>query len=480
MNNELAMGKQNISSLLWKFSLPAIVGTLVNALYNIIDRIFVGRGIGSLAIAATTVAFPLMLIIIAFSMLIAIGATVLISIRLGEQKKNEAEKIIGNALTMLILLPLIIALIYLLFADPILILFGASPEVLPYARDFTDIIMVGSVLGSLGMGMNNFIRAEGNPRLAMYTQLLGALVNVVLNYVFIFKMGLGIKGSALATIAGQLVSMIWVVSYFFSKRSVVKIRFRNLKPQMPILVSIVAIGFAPFAMQLANSLQNLILNKSLYAYGGDMALSAVGIIMSISMLVLMPIVGVSQGAQPIIGYNYGAQQYGRVKETLKKAIIAGTVISIVCFLAILLWATQIAALFSASDMALTKMTADAMIIYFALCPVIGFQIIGSNYYQAVDKAIPSIILSLSRQVLLFIPLLLILPKFWGVDGIWRTAPIADGLATLLTALLIYFEIIKITKMQHDHESHGNKKIDMATETISGSLQGVPSTINGRS
>jgi len=346
MNNELAMAKQNIGSLLWKFSLPAIVGMLVNALYNIIDRIFVGRGVGSLAIAATTVAFPLMLILMAFSMLIGIGATALISIRLGEQKKEEAEKIIGNALGMLIILPLIIAIVYLLFSDPILIMFGASPEVLPYARDFTHIIMLGSVLGSLGMGMNNFIRAEGNPQLAMKTQLVGTLVNVVLNYIFIFKMGFGIKGSALATIAGQMVTAIWVLSYFFSGRSLVKIRLRNLKPQVPILASIVAIGFAPFAMQLANSVQNLILNKSLFAYGGDMALSTVGIIMSISTLLFMPVAGVSQGAQPIIGYNYGAKQYGRVKETLKKAVIASTGISIVGFLVIHLCPTQIAGLFS--------------------------------------------------------------------------------------------------------------------------------------
>ncbi|MCO1602747.1 MATE family efflux transporter [Desulfosporosinus nitroreducens] len=480
MSNELAMGKQNVGSLLWKFSLPAIVGMLVNALYNIIDRIFVGRGIGSLAIAATTVAFPIMLIMMAFSMLIGIGATALISIRLGEQKKEEAEKIIGNALTMLIILPLIISIIYLLFSDPILILFGASPEVLPYARDFTHIIMLGSVLGSLGMGMNNFIRAEGNPRLAMITQLTGTFINVVLNYIFIFKMGLGIKGSALATISGQMVTTLLVLSYFFSGRSIVKIRLRNMKPQMAILTSIVAIGFAPFAMQLANSLQNLILNKSLFAYGGDLALSAVGIIMSVSLLLLMPVVGVSQGAQPIIGYNYGAKQYARVKETLQKAAIAGTGISIIGFLAIYLWPTQIVGLFSNNDVALTKMTADAMLVYFALCPLIGFQIIGSSYFQAVGKAIPSIILSLSRQVLLFIPLLIFLPKFWGIDGIWRTAPIADGLATLLTAILIYLEMKHIAKMRHDQASREDKKMDHVAANHFGGTDNRPSPLTGRS
>ncbi len=447
MDNEIALREQKIGSLLWKFSLPAIVAMLVNSLYNIIDRIFVGRGVGSIAIAATTVAFPLMLILMAFSMLIGIGATALISIRLGEQKKEEAAVIMANAMTLLIILPLILTGIYLIFADPILILFGASQQVLPYARDFTHIIMLGAFIGSISMGMNNFIRAEGNPRLAMYTQVSGTIINIVLNYVFIFQLGLGIKGSALATLSGQLFSAIWVLSYFTSGRSLVKIKLKNLRLQMPIVSSIIAIGFAPFAMQIANSVQNLILNKTLFFYGGDMALSAIGIIMSSATLLFMPIVGLSQGAQPIIGYNYGARQYDRVKETLKKAIIAGTCIAVTGFLTIHCWPTQIAGLFSNGNVALTHMTAQAMLTFFAMFPVIGFQIICSNYFQAVGKATQSIVLSLSRQVLLFIPLLLILPHFWGIDGVWRTAPIADGLSVLLTATVIYFEMNTIKKMQ---------------------------------
>ncbi len=255
MKNNMEMRDQSINSLLWKFSLPAIVGMLVNALYNIVDRIFVGRGVGFIAIAATTVAFPIMLILLAISILIGVGATALISIRLGQQKIEEAERVAGNATVMLILLPLIIGAIYLLFPDPILIFFGASQEALPYARDFVQIIMLGAAFGSISMGMNNFIRAEGNPRLAMLTQVIGALINGVLNYIFIFKLGLGIKGSALATVSGQLFSAIWVLSYFLSGRSLVKIRLKNLKLQPPILLSIVSIGFAPFAMQIAHSIQ---------------------------------------------------------------------------------------------------------------------------------------------------------------------------------------------------------------------------------
>ncbi|ATW28617.1 MATE family efflux transporter [Candidatus Formimonas warabiya] len=447
MDRSIEMRDQSIGRLLWKFSVPAITGMLVAALYNIVDRIFVGRGVGPLAIAATTVAFPLMIILMAVSMLIGIGATALISIRLGEQRKEEAEKVAGNATVMLVLLPLTLTVIYLLFSEPILTLFGADKEVLPYARDFTHIIMLGAVFWSTSMGMNNFIRAEGNPRVAMLTQVIGALINGILNYIFIFKLGLGIKGSALASISGQLFSAVWVLSYFFSRRSVIKIRLKNLKLQKPIIISIVSIGFAPFAMQIANSIQQLLLNKVLMIYGGNLALSAVGIIMSISTLMFMPIVGLSQGAQPLIGYNYGARQYDRVKETLKKAVIAGTGIAIAGFLVIWLWPSQIAGLFSKDNQALTEMTAQAMLVFFALFPVVGFQILCSNYFQAVGKPVQSTILSLSRQVLLFIPLLLILPHFWGIAGVWRTAPITDGLSVLLTGTLIYFEMKKLPQNQ---------------------------------
>ncbi|NQS76727.1 MAG: MATE family efflux transporter [Peptococcaceae bacterium] len=445
MDRSIAMRDQNIGSLLWKFSIPAIVGMIINALYNIVDRIFVGRGIGFIAIAATTVAFPIMLIIFAVAMLIGIGATALISIRLGQQKKEEAERVAGNATAMLIILPSILAAIYLLFPEPILILFGSSKDVLPYARDFTHIIMLGAPIGAISFGLNNFIRAEGNPRLAMMTQIIGGVTNVVLNYYFIFVLGMGIKGSALGTVLGQLVSALWVISYFLSGRSLVKIRIKNLVPHFPTLIGIMSIGFAPFAMQMATSVQQSILNKTLLAHGGDLAISAVGIIMSVMTLMFMPIVGLSQGAQPLIGFNYGAQQFDRVKKTVKIAVIAGTGIAVTGYLAIHIWPMQIVGLFSEGDVALSNMAAGAMRVFLALFPVVGFQIICSNYFQAVGKPVQSTILSLSRQVLLFIPMLLILPRFWGIDGVWRSAPIADGLSVMLTAAIFYLEMKYLPK-----------------------------------
>ncbi|HAA09962.1 MAG TPA: MATE family efflux transporter [Syntrophomonas sp.] len=456
MDRTQAMRYQKINSLLWSFSLPAIVGMVVNSLYNIVDRIFLGRGIGSLAIAATTVAFPIMIILMAVSVLIGVGATALISIRLGEQRQEEAEKVIGTATTMIILLPTIFAFIFFLYTEPILIAFGASPEVLPYARDFMQVIMLGAVFGTISMGMNNFIRAEGNPRMAMYTQLLGGAVNVVLNYVFIFQFGWGMRGSAFATVLGQVAGATWVLSYFLSGRSIVKIRWKNLRPRLPILLSIMAIGFAPFAMQVANSVQHMILNKTVIYYSGDIALSAVGIMMSIGTILFMPILGLSQGAQPIIGFNYGARQFGRVKETFKVAVFAGTAISVLGWLVVHIWPAQLIALFNPKDAELIALTTHAMIIYFAMLPVLGFQIIGSTYFQAVGKPVQSTILSLSRQVLIFIPLLLILPRFWGIEGVWRTPPISDLLAVLLTATFIFFEMKKINEMGKREKAWGDE------------------------
>lgn len=469
MDRSMEMRDGNISSLLWSFSWPAIIGMLVNSLYNVIDRIFVGRGIGSVAIAATTVAFPIMIIFMAVSMLIGIGTTALISIRLGEQRKDDAERVAGNGIAMIVLLPAIMAIIFLLFTEPLLVAFGASATVLPYAKDFIQIIMLGSVFGSFSMGVNNFIRAEGNPKMAMYTQLLGAVINIVLNYVFIFILGWGIKGSALGTILAQLVSAIWVLSYFLGGRSLVKIRMKYLKPDWTILTSIMAIGFAPFAMQIASSIQQLILNKTLMFYGGDMALSAVGIMMSISTLMFMPILGVAQGAQPIIGFNYGALQYGRVKETWKKAVLAGTFIAVAGYLAIHIWPEQLTGLFSNDDTALTALTTHAMLTFMALFPIVGFQIISSNYFQAVGKARQAAVLSLSRQVLFFIPLLLILPHYWGIEGVWRTAPIADILSVMLTGTFIYIEMRKLGNSQNTlAASDENIEIKQVSGTLCGS------------
>jgi len=434
------LGEEKIAKLLLKFSIPAIVGMMVNATYNVVDRIFVGRGIGSLGIAGITLGFPIMLVTMAFAMLIGMGATSLISIRLGEQKKEEAEVIAGNAVVLLMLISVTISVLSITFLKPILIAFGASTDVLPYAMEYLTIILVGTIIMGISFGMNNFIRAEGNPRIAMYTMLIGAITNIGLDALFIFVLELGIKGAALATVLAQGVSALWVLHYFLFGKSTIKLYRRNLRLNPAIVTKIMAVGFPPFAMQLANSLQNAILNKSLSIYGGDIAISAMGVIFSIATFMIMPIIGINQGVQPIIGYNYGARQFKRVKEALKLAIIVATSIAFIGYIITRIFPHKLISLFNSTDTQLINIGTNGMLIFFFFLPIIGFQIISSNYFQAVGKPKQATILNLSRQFLLFIPALLILPKLWGLDGIWLAAPVADAGSSLITGTWLYYEL----------------------------------------
>jgi putative MATE family efflux protein len=441
MDHAKQLGQESITKLLIKFSVPAVVGMLVNSLYNIVDRIFVGRGVDSLAIAGITIGFPIMLITIAFAMLIGMGATSLISIRLGEQKQEEAELIAGNATVLLLIISIVISALGLIFLYPMLKLLGASPQVLPYAAEYMSIVLLGTVVAGIGMGMNNFIRAEGNPKMAMYTMIIGAIVNIILDYIFIFPLGMGIRGAAAATVISQGVSALWVLYYYWSGHSLIKIRVSNLRLEPGVVKTIMAVGMPMFVLQLTNSLQQLILNKSLGFYGGDTAIAAMGIIFSIVTLVVMPIVGINQGAQPIIGYNYGARQYDRVKEAVKTALMAATTILIIGFLLTRFFPGPIIALFNQTDYELLKVGAYGLTIFTLLIPVVGIQIVGSGYFQAVGKYRQALVLSLSRQVLLFIPALLIFPCFLGLNGIWITAPFADLGSALISGVWLYRELI---------------------------------------
>ena len=439
MDHSKQLGEGKISSLLLKFSIPAVTGMLVNALYNVVDTIFVGNGVGPLGIAGLTIGFPIMLVIMGFAMLVGIGATSLISIRLGQQKKEEAELIVGNAMILLILLSIAISLAGLIFINPILQLFGASEAVLPYAKDYLSIILWGAVFQSIGFGMNNFIRAEGSPHTAMYTMLIGAILNTILDPLFIFGFGWGVKGAAIATILSQAVSMIWVLYYFFGKKSLLKIHLKNLKLKAQVVSGIFAIGAAPFAMQIAASVLTTILNKSLGIYGGDLAISGMGIVNRITMLVLMPVFGINQGAQPIIGYNYGAGKFDRVKKALILAISAATVVTVAGFAATRLFPGELIKLFN-QDPVLIAFGIKALYIYLFFLPVIGFQVVGANYFQAVGKPKQAAFLSLSRQVVLLIPALLILPKFFGLDGVLMAGPFSDIVSSVITGIWLFVEL----------------------------------------
>lgn len=456
MNKAEQLGTGKIGSLLFRFSIPAIVGMVVNALYNVADRAFVGQAEGSLGIAGITVSFPLMVIMMGFGMLVGLGANALISIRLGQKRSEDAEQILGNAATLLVLVSLSLTLLGTVFLNPMLKFFGASADVLPFAQSYLRIILFGAVFQAIGFGMNNFIRGEGNPKIAMYTMLIGAALNLALDPLFIFVFGWGLEGAALATVISQAASAVWVLSYFLGGKSLLKLHLKNLKLQWPVVWSIIELGSAPFFMQIASSAVITILNHQLGAYGGDVAISAMGVVFSVTMLFLMPIFGINQGAQPIIGFNYGARQFDRVKKTHYLASIAATLITLVGFASAILYPSAIISVFNRNDPQLIQMGSRALRIFLLMFPIVGFQIVTSNYFQAVGKPRAAMILSLSRQVFLLIPCLLILPEFFGLDGVFASGPVSDFGSSLLTGTFYLLEIRKLNR-KHAHVSAEREK-----------------------
>ena len=434
---QLEEGK--ITSLIMRFSGPAIVGMMGTSIYIVVDRIYIGQGVGTLALAGVTVGFPVMLLIMALTSLVGVGATSLISIRLGEKKKDEAERIMGNALVLLVILAVVISVLGLVFLDFLLLNFGATEQTLPYAREYMRIIFAGIIFQVISLGVNNFIRAEGNPKTAMITMVIGAIINVVLDPVFIFGFNMGVGGAALVTVFSQAVSTFWVLHYFFRDNSLLKFRRKNLRLRLYWVLNIVSVGLPAFFKQISTSLSVVILNNVLLKYGGDLAISAFGVSHSVSTLLMMPIFGISQGIQPIIGYNYGAKQFERVKKTLYYGIAMATVICLAGFAGISLFAKQLVLIFNSSP-ELLVMGSKALRINHAMLPILGFTIIGSNYFQAVGKPRQAVVLNLARQVLLLIPLYFILSHFFMLDGVWAAKPAADGVTALLTAGAVFLEV----------------------------------------
>jgi putative MATE family efflux protein len=433
------LGEKPVGKLLLEFSIPAIIGMMANSLYTIIDRLFVGNVVGADAIAGMSLTMPISFIIMAFGMLIGVGSGSLISIRLGENKIEQAEKILGNAFTLTLIISVVVSGFLILSLDSLLTHFGASPATLPYARQFISIILYGSLFQYISFGLSAIIRAEGNPRIAMMTLLINAGLNIVLDFVFICMLGLGLRGTAVATVISQAVAAIWVLAYFRGQHSVLKLRTQNMSLQLKLIKGIFAIGMAPFFMQLAASVVNLLFNRGLAQYGGDAAIGAFGIIGTITMFILMPIFGINQGAQPIIGYNYGALKYGRVKRALKLALAAATMIVVVGFVLLEMFPRQVLGAFT-SDQELIDIGINGMRIFLLALPIVGFQVVGANYFQAIGKAFKSLILSMMRQVIALIPMLIILPHFFGLKGVWMASPISDLVAFLITSAFLLPEI----------------------------------------
>lgn len=441
MKNEQMLGTEPIGKLLFKYSVPAIIGMMVNALYNVVDRMFIGQipDVGPLAITGVGVTMPIMTIILAFAMLVGVGATTNISIKLGQGNKEDAQKLIGNGITLSIVISLIISVVGIVFGENILKLFGASEATLYYAESYIYIILAGTVFNVLAFTLNNTIRGDGNPKLAAIIMVVGCLTNIVLDAILIFVFNLGIKGAAIATVTSQIVTAIWALMYYVKGKSNLKFKKESLKLDKSLVSAIFAIGSAPFAMQMATSLVQAISNNALKLYGGDLAIGAMATISSISMVFLMPIFGLNQGSQPIIGFNYGAKQYERSNKAFKISALASIVILTTGWLMVQTVPEVIVGMFN-KDPKLMDISVNGVRIYLLMLPIIGISITGSNYIQSVGKAKVAMFLSLLRQVILLIPMIVMLPKFFGLNGVWVSQPVSDFLATAITAIVLVKEL----------------------------------------
>lgn len=444
------LGTEKIGKLIWEYSIPSIVGTVVMALYNIIDRIFIGQGVGPYAISGLALTFPFMILLMAFGMLIGAGASSRLSISLGQNDIVKAEKILGNSLILSILITGTVSIITFFLMHDMLRWFGGTKETIQFAEEYMRVIIPFSIFSAVNFGFNNIMRASGFPRKAMLTMIIGAVLNSGLDALFIYVFDWGIQGAAWATVISYGVGSIWVLSHFFDSRSHIKFKKGIFKLEKEIVYSILSIGMSPFSMQLAASLVLVLVNSTLLHYGGDLAIGAYGIINSLIIMVVMVVLGLNQGTQPIVGYNFGAKQYDRMFKTLKISIIAATVLTTGGFLMGWLF-PRFSVRFFTNDEELIQISTNALRLVTIFFSLIGFQIVISNFFQSIGKAKISIYLSMTRQFVFLIPLILLLPKFWGLNGAWLAMSFSDA----LSAIVAFFTLHRFNKTFKQKTAIGN-------------------------
>lgn len=424
-----------IPKLLRSYAIPAVVATMVNSLYNIIDRIFIGHGVDSLAISGLAITFPILIFLLAFGLLIGVGASARISILLGRKEYDKAENLLGNAFILSILLSTLSIAVSMIFLDPLLRSFGASDVTLPYAKEYLQIALPGNIFANICFTYNSVMRSSGYPTKAMKTMILGAVLNTILDYIFIFKLNMGIKGAAAATVISMFVGMCYVLSHFLKPDSLVKLKYQYFRLKKEYVISIMSIGMAPFALQISSSIVSVIFNKVIYIHGGDYAIGAYGIQNSFGMLIVMLMIGVSQGMQPIVGFNYGAGHLDRMKEAFWRSSKANLLIGLFGVALSLLIPDVISKAFS-DDPEMIEISSRALrLIMWGLWGV-GFQVSATQFFQSIGYAKKSIFLSLSRHVFFLVPILLILPQYIGLTGVWLSFPIADIGSACLSAILV--------------------------------------------
>jgi putative MATE family efflux protein len=457
------LGTARISRLMIEFAIPSIIGLVANGLYNIIDSIFLGHGVGDAGLATATVATPIMIFSMAISILIGAGGNALVALRLGEGKHESAERVMGNTFTLTLIVAVVCTVAVNVFMDPVLALSGTTEDIWEYAHTFIRIISFGFILMFIGMGFNNFIRTAGDPNRALYTMLAGTAVCILLNWLFVMVLGWGIAGSAWATVIGQAVSAFLVLWYFtFSKKAPFKIKLPYMRLKVKLIGSICALGSAAFVLQIANVIINLLLNHQLVLYGAQHVIgvvgaqAAIGVVMRIAMFAFFPLLGVAMAAQPLLGFNYGARNFDRVKTTFKISFIWMIVIGVFFWLLIHIFPAQIVSFFGVKD-ELLDFTIKAVQVMMFLMPLIGVQILASNYFQSSGQPLKSMFLSLTRQLLYLIPLIYLMPLAvqampgflfipTPLDALYYSYPIADGLSVITASLFVYFEFRKLNRL----------------------------------
>lgn len=449
------LGEGSVGRLLFKLAVPAIIAQLVNVLYNIVDRIFIGRiPNGDIAMAGVGVAFPVIMIISAFSALIGMGGAPLAAIKMGEKDKDGAEKILSNSFSTLIILSIILTLIIFIFKEKLLWAFGASDVTINYALDYLSIYLMGTIFVQIALGMNTFINTQGFAKMGMVTVMVGAAVNIALDPILIFGFNMGVKGAAVATVLAQMVSAIWVLVFFFGKKSILRIRKEFLKPEFKVVFGIMALGISPFIMQATESLVIISMNNQLLKYGGDLAVSSMTIMSSIMQIVMLPMMGLTQGAQPIISYNYGAKKIDRVKKTFKLLITCCLTYTSIMWLGLMLKPDLFVLLFN-NNPKLIEITSWSIRIYFAGIFLFGAQIACQQTFLALGEAKKSLILALLRKIILLIPLIYILPAILN-DKLMATLlaePVADiiSAATTIICFVIFYKKVLSKKVLEENE-----------------------------
>jgi putative MATE family efflux protein len=435
----LGLGTDNIGKLLIQYAIPAIIAMTASSLYNITDSIFIGHGVGPLALSGLAITFPLMNLAAAFGSLVGVGASTLLSIRMGQKDYESANTILGNVLVLNLILGVAFTVITLPFLKPILFFFGAGHETFEYAYEFMLIILLGNVFTHLYFGLNALIRSAGQPQKAMMATIYTVLINLVLNPLFIFGFHWGIRGSAFATIISQLIVLIWQLHFFNNKNYFIHLKRGIYKLQKKIVFESLSIGMAPFLMNAGSCLIVILINRQLIKHGGDLAVGAYGIVNRVAFLFVMIVIGLNQGMQPIAGYNYGAKLYPRVISVLKKSILFATLIMLVGFAIVEIFPRAVASVFT-TEQELIDIAVLGLRWVFAVYPLIGFQMVSSAFFQSIGKPNKSIVLSMTRQVLILIPILLILPNYYGITGVWVSMTISDFISVVLAGILLWMEL----------------------------------------